>query len=161
MKRQTNHKTMTSTAQPQPNREKNQTPETPIPEEEIATIQQYGDFPVIRVVLRDLMSKHANILRQIIRKQFQQGNHYMIIDLSEVRYIDSAGLSALLLGHRLCRDAGGVFVVAGAHGWTDRIIRISELHRVLHMVETVKQGVEYLLLTRIQKDIEREGEDEL
>ncbi len=153
---------MTSTTQSQPNDEqKNQTSESTFSEEEIATIQQYGDFPVIRVVLRDLMSKHATTLRQIIRKQFQQGNHYMIIDLSEVRYIDSAGLSALLLGHRLCRDAGGVFVVAGAHGWTDRIIRISELHRVLHMVDTVKQGVEYLLLTRIQKDIEREGEDEL
>ncbi len=37
----------------------------------------------------------------------KEGHRNMVLDLSETRYIDSSGLSAVLIGHRGCRDAQG------------------------------------------------------
>ena len=42
----------------------------------------------------------------------KEGHRNMVLDLSETRYIDSSGLSAILIGHRGCRDAQGSFVLA-------------------------------------------------
>ncbi|NNF01913.1 MAG: STAS domain-containing protein, partial [Bacteroidia bacterium] len=39
-----------------------------------------------------------------------QGYTNIILDLTDVKYCDSSGLSAILVGHRICRNANGSFV---------------------------------------------------
>ena len=41
-----------------------------------------------------------------------EGVRSIILDLSEVKYTDSSGLSALLVGNRILQEDGGIFILA-------------------------------------------------
>ncbi len=71
----------------------------------------------------------------------KNGESSMIIDLSETRYCDSSGLSALLVANRLTRAAGGTLVITGLQPSVEKLIQISQLHTVLNIAPTVDEAV--------------------
>lgn len=74
----------------------------------------------------------------------KNGENSMIIDLSETRYCDSSGLSALLVANRLTRAASGTLVISGLQPSVEKLIQISQLHTVLNITNTVEEAVELL-----------------
>lgn len=69
----------------------------------------------------------------------------IILDLSKSRYCDSSGLSAILIGNRLCKDSGGKFILTGLQPNVQKLIEISQLHNVLNITATAKQAEELIL----------------
>lgn len=59
----------------------------------------------------------------------------IVLDLSKSKYCDSSGLSAILIGNRLCKDSGGTFVLGGLLPNVKKLIEISQLNAVLNIVE--------------------------
>ncbi len=57
----------------------------------------------------------------------------IILDMSRSTYCDSSGLSAILIGNRLCKDSGGVFVISGLQPNVKKLVEISQLHNVLNI----------------------------
>ena len=53
----------------------------------------------------------------------------IILDLSGTTYCDSSGLSAILIGNRLCKDSGGVFIISGLQPNVQKLVEISQLQR--------------------------------
>ncbi|MFZ9942266.1 MAG: STAS domain-containing protein [Bacteroidia bacterium] len=60
-----------------------------------------------------------------------EGYNNIILDLSDTQYCDSSGLSAVLVGNRVCRNAGGNFIVTGLSDGVRKLITISQLDQVL------------------------------
>ena len=80
----------------------------------------------------------------------------LIIDLSEVKYVDSSGLSAILTADRLWKKIGS-FVLAGAEQpAVKKLMEISRLDTILIMVPTVSEAIDYIFM----EDIERELNDD-
>ena len=69
------------------------------------------------------------------------GEKNIILDLSNCRYCDSSGLSAILVANRLCKNANGVFVLAGLQTAVERLITISQLDTVLNITKTVDEAI--------------------
>jgi anti-anti-sigma factor len=44
-----------------------------------------------------------------------EGFRNIIFDMSAVKFVDSSGLSAILISDRLCKNAGGTFVLTGVN----------------------------------------------
>lgn len=65
-----------------------------------------------------------------------QGINNIIIDLSATQYCDSSGLSALLLGNRLCKDSSGKFILCGIGENVGKLIAIAQLDKVLLLEKT-------------------------
>ncbi len=86
---------------------------------------------VIASKVEKLDALHAPELKSEIVMQNKEGHKNLIVDLSETRYIDSSGLSALLVGNRLCRDTNGTFVLCGLQDAVKKLIAISQLESVL------------------------------
>jgi anti-sigma B factor antagonist len=61
----------------------------------------------------------------------KNGVNNMVIDMSETRYCDSSGLSAILSANRLCRDTNGRFALCGLNENVTKLIQIAQLDRVL------------------------------
>lgn len=78
----------------------------------------------------------------------------MVLDLSESRYCDSSGLSAVLVGNRLCRDNEGVFVLSGLQPAVEKLVSISQLDRVLTITPTASEGFDYLVMEMTQKAVD-------
>jgi anti-anti-sigma factor len=80
----------------------------------------------------------------------------LIMDLSEVKYVDSSGLSAILTADRLWKKIGS-FVLAGAEQpAVKKLMEISRLDTILTMVPTVSEAIDYIFM----EDIERELNDD-
>ncbi len=85
-------------------------------------------------------------------------DHYknMIFDLTDVQYCDSSGLSAILVGFRMCRDNNGTFVLAGVQDHVKKLISISQLDSMLRQVPTVSEAVDLIFMEEVEKQITKE-----
>jgi anti-anti-sigma factor len=86
-----------------------------------------------------------------------EGARNIILDLSEVKYTDSSGLSALLVGNRIFQEEGGIFVLSCLSDHTMKLIRISQLDSVLNIVPTVEESIDTVFMHEIEKDM-KDGE---
>ncbi|MFT4737742.1 MAG: anti-sigma B factor antagonist [Cyclobacteriaceae bacterium] len=77
-----------------------------------------------------------------------EGFQQVILDLANVKYSDSSGLSALLVGNRLFGEAGS-FVLCGLQEHVSKLIKISQLDKVLTIFDTQKDAVNAVLLSDI------------
>lgn len=57
----------------------------------------------------------------------------LFVDLSEVNYCDSAGLSALLLAHREMKNQQGYAIFVGLSDRVSSLVEIAQLDRVLYI----------------------------
>lgn len=68
----------------------------------------------------------------------------IILDLSNCRYCDSSGLSAILVANRLCKNANGTFVLTGLQTAVERLITISQLDTVLNITSSTDKAEEVI-----------------
>ncbi|MCX7798337.1 MAG: STAS domain-containing protein [Melioribacter sp.] len=68
----------------------------------------------------------------------------MIIDLSEVDYCDSSGLSAILLAYRILQANDGLIRIANPTKNVRTLIEISQLDRVLKICNSVDEALKDL-----------------
>ncbi|WP_027000344.1 STAS domain-containing protein [Eisenibacter elegans] len=88
-----------------------------------------------------------------------EGMRNLVLDLSEVKYVDSSGLSALLIANRLCSDAGGSLILAALTDHVMKLIKISQLEKVLTLLPTVEEAVEHIFMTELENDLRAGQED--
>lgn len=82
-----------------------------------------------------------------------QGFNNVILDLSESLYCDSSGLSAILVGNRLCRNSNGLFVIAGLSDTVKKLVQISQLDQVLNITTNVTEAIEIVLTDELEKNV--------
>jgi anti-sigma B factor antagonist len=70
--------------------------------------------------------------------------HYLLIDLSAVPFMDSAGLGALIGGIRRAREAGGDVAVACSRPTLTRLLHTTGFDRIVPVTETVEAAVKAL-----------------
>ena len=65
---------------------------------------------------------------------------YLLIDLSAVPFMDSAGLGALIGGIRRAREAGGDVAVACSRPTLTRLLHTTGFDRIVPVTETVEEA---------------------
>src|SRR5438034_2429573 len=80
----------------------------------------------------------------------------IILDLTETNYCDSSGLSAVLVGNRLCKNAGGSFILSNLNEHIKKLISISQLDNILTIVPTANEAVDYIMMDHIEKNLDNE-----
>lgn len=121
------------------------------------TIDKQEKYSLLRLHEEKLDSSVAPSLKSELITLHAEGIRNIILDLSEVKYTDSSGLSALLVGNRILQEDGGVFVLSSLSDHTGKLIKISQLDSVLHIVPSVQEAVDAVFMHEIEKDM-KEGE---
>ncbi|CQR59514.1 STAS domain-containing protein [Streptomyces leeuwenhoekii] len=70
-------------------------------------------------------------LRTAALELIEQGRHHLIMDLSQVTFCDSAGLSALIGLWHAAQDVGGSFVLAAVPDRLQRMLKLTGLDAIL------------------------------
>lgn len=86
-----------------------------------------------------------------------EGQRNIIMDLSQIKFADSSGLSSLLVGHRLCKNASGVFILSGLNDAVSRLIAISQLDNVLSIVPTTEEAIDLVFMEEVEKQLKKEA----
>ena len=83
----------------------------------------------------------------------RENNKNIVVDLSATKYIDSSGLSALLVGHRLCREANGSFVICGLQVTVNKLISISQLDSIIKITPTLSEAIDLVYMEELEREI--------
>ncbi len=79
-------------------------------------------------------------LRQAIVTQITQGELNLVVDLTEVDFIDSTGLGVLIGGLKRARALGGDLRVSGVEGQIKKVFALTGLGDVLVVVDAANPG---------------------
>lgn len=117
------------------------------------TIDKQEKYSLLRLHEEKLDSNVAPNLKSELITLHAEGVHNIILDLSEVKYTDSSGLSALLVGNRIMQEEGGIFVLCALSEHTMKLIKISQLDSVLNIHFKVEEAVDAVFMHEIEKDL--------
>lgn len=120
------------------------------------SIDKQEKYTLLRLNEEKLDSSIAPQLKSEMVTLHAEGVRNIILDLSEVKYTDSSGLSALLVGNRILQEDNGIFVLARLSDHTAKLIKISQLDSVLHILPTVEEGIDAVFMHEIEKDMKEE-----
>jgi len=124
------------------------------------SIDKQEKYAILKLEEDNLNSLVAPVLKSELVILSETGIRNLIIDLSEVRFIDSSGLSAILTANRLWAD-GKSFVLTGVeHPSVQKLFEISRLDTVLNIIPSLDESVDYIFMEEIEREL-NEGEQDL
>ncbi len=119
-----------------------------------------------RYCVMTIQEKNVNsVIAPELKSEFvvlsNEGVQSLILDLSEVEYIDSSGLSAILTANRLWKSSDGSFVLTGYHhANVKKLIEISRLDTILSLVPSVAESVDYVYMEDVERQLSEEDNEE-
>jgi len=114
-------------------------------------IEKFENYTMIQVLEEKLDTHIAPALKSELVLVSGQGEKNVVMDLSNCKYCDSSGLSAILVANRLCKNANGIFVLTGLNDAVERLITISQLDTVLNITPTIQDAAK-LIETEIKSN---------
>jgi anti-anti-sigma factor len=121
------------------------------------TVDKHEKYVVIKLNEAKLNSVISPQLKSELILTNTEGQRNIILDLSAVKYTDSSGLTGLLVGHRLCKQAEGTFIITGLNDVISRLITISQLENVFTIVPTVDEAVDLIFMEEIERELRKEA----
>lgn len=100
------------------------------------SIEELGDFAVVRVRGEVDLSWSQKIRKTILDALGRAKG--IGVELSEVSYIDSSGIAALVEGFQTARGKGQKFALIGASQAVRGVLELARLDRVFPMVDSVE-----------------------
>lgn len=117
------------------------------------TIDKQEKYSLLRLHEEKMDSSVAPSLKSELITLHAEGVKNIILDLSDVKYTDSSGLSALLVGNRIFQEEDGIFVLAALSEHTVKLIKISQLDSVLNITQTPEEAIDAVFMHEIEKDL--------
>jgi anti-sigma B factor antagonist len=108
-------------------------------------------YTLIQLQVEKLDTLAAPALKSEFVVLNNEGVKNMIIDLSETRYCDSSGLSAILVANRLCKNMGGVLIVSGLQDSVKKLISISQLDSILTITPDRTSAIDRLVAETVER----------
>lgn len=103
------------------------------------TVTPGGDYTVVRPEGR-LTATSVPQLRKAIDESIAGGGIRIVIDLEATEFVDSSGLGALIGGLKAARLAGGDLRIAAMTEPVRRVLKLTNLDRVLRDHPTVESA---------------------
>lgn len=106
----------------------------------------YTIFSIVEPNLNSLLSPN---LKSELSVLHNEGIRNVILDLSAVEFINSSGISAVLVGRRLCENAQGTFVLTGLNDNVLRLLKISQLDTMLNIIPTIQESKDFVMMEEL------------
>lgn len=104
------------------------------------SVRSNDGFPVIDVVGEiDLYTSPT--FRDILRQAVDDGHHRILVNMSQVRYVDSSGFGTLLGATKRLRPSGGSINLVGCNPSIQKMLRVTRLNTVFGVFEAEDEAV--------------------
>lgn len=103
-------------------------------------VDKQDNYVIVEIQEEEINSMNAPKLKSEFVFFNTEGYKNIIIDLKSVKFIDSSGLSAILVGNRLCKDSNGIFAITHIGEQVGKLIKISQLENILNIFSSVKDA---------------------
>jgi len=89
-----------------------------------------------------------------------EGVKNLILDLSDVKFVDSSGLSAILTANRLWKGFGSFLITGVDHPAVKKLIEISRLDSVLTIIPTLQESVDLVMMEELERELSAEADSD-
>jgi anti-sigma B factor antagonist len=96
---------------------------------QIAT-RQLGDVAVLDISGRITLGEGNVMLRDVVRELADKGNQKIVLNLSEVQYVDSSGVGELVKTHTTMRNKGGQLRLVNLNQRVNDLLQLTKLSSV-------------------------------
>ena len=103
--------------------------------------RKVGDVTVVDVSGRITLGEGSSALRDVLRDLSAQGNKKILLNLSEVSYIDSSGIGELVSGFTTVANQGGDLKLLGLTKRVKDLLQITKLYTVFDVHEDEAHAV--------------------
>ena len=124
------------------------------------TIEKTEKYTLVQLHEDKLTSLIAPDLKAELVKLNAESIKNIILDLNEVKYVDSSGLSSILVGNRLCENEEGLFAIASPNDHVMKLIKISQLDSILTILSTKEEAIDAIFMNELEKNLRAEDQDE-
>lgn len=108
------------------------------------SVNPQGKIVIVTAHVEKLDASNAPELKSHFLQLNHLGSNFILLDLSNTKYCDSSGLSAVLIANRLCKDTNGGFAMCGLQANVQKMIEIAQLDKVLVISDSVENGIDVL-----------------
>lgn len=120
------------------------------------TVEKRDKYSIIKVETEKL----GGLISPELKAKFVEvnglGERNIILNMNNARYCDSSGLSAILVGNRLCKNSNGTFVMCGLSDMVQKLVNISQLGSILNITPTELEAIDFLLMEEVGRELENE-----
>ena len=104
-------------------------------------IEEKGQVVLIMVREARLDAHNSGELKTQMLSLFEQGKNNLLVDLQEVRFVDSSGLGALVSGFKNASARNGSLKLCGLQPQVKSMFELTRLHRVFEIFAGVTEGL--------------------
>jgi anti-sigma B factor antagonist len=106
------------------------------------SVHSAGDVTVLRLSGKILGGPESDVLRDELERALGRGDHKLLVDVSAVPWMNSAGLGILLSAYARMKDRGGVVRFCGVGERVLGILRTTKLLMVLDVLDDEETGIQ-------------------
>ena len=103
--------------------------------------EKMNGFNVISIKDERIDAHNSGDLKKTILQAIEHGDTNIIIQLNEVRFIDSSGLGALLSGHKNAAAKSGRFVLIGCRQQVLSMFELTRLNRIFEIYSDLNDAL--------------------
>ncbi|MEM8526730.1 MAG: STAS domain-containing protein [Bacteroidota bacterium] len=120
------------------------------------TVDKQDRYTVFTLDEDNLNSLIAPDLKSEFVVLSNEGVENLILNLANVEFVDSSGLSAILTANRLWKAIGSFVLTGIDQPNVKKLIEISRLDSVLTIIPTVSESIDHIIMDSIERDMESE-----
>jgi len=106
------------------------------------TIEKTNDVTVLFIKEERLDAHNSGDLKHEMQRLFEEGNKRLVIDLKDVRFIDSSGLGALVSGFKNATTCQGDLRLSSLQPQVKSMFELTRLHRVFEIFTSTSEALE-------------------
>lgn len=104
-------------------------------------IEEIKNATVLRIKEKRLDAHNSPEFKERILKLLESGHIHLLIDMSEVRFVDSSGLGVLLSGFKNAASLKGGLTLTGLQSQVKSMFELTRLHRVFKIYPTLEEAL--------------------
>jgi anti-sigma B factor antagonist len=101
-----------------------------------------GAVMVVMVREERLDAHNSDELKAEMNRLFESGTKDLLVDLKEVRFIDSSGLGVLVSGFKNASTHQGSIKLCNLQAQVKSMFELTRLHRVFDIYQTIDEALE-------------------
>ncbi|MFC2131972.1 STAS domain-containing protein [Bacteroidota bacterium] len=105
------------------------------------SIENKDGFVIFTLKSKTLDSENSAKLKAELLIICQPDIKGLILDVSDVEYVDSGGLGALLLAHRQLKDHSTYISLVGVQDVVKSMLNISQLTNLFMLTDTIEEAI--------------------
>lgn len=107
-------------------------------------IEEKSNWVILKLKGNLMEGQDSSEFNNIIKRYVEANKKNIVVDLGEVSYTNSTGISILFRGHQAIKKVGGKFKLTNLNPKLKKLLLITKLNTLFDIEENIEQAIKSL-----------------